>query len=115
MAARATIAARVEADLGLTTTTARRIDRLTTEAARLRRLYGVNVGTQRAVFFELQTVDFALLALDTGILRTVDQRQRAWLERTLDRSRGKFTMAIVGHPRFAGGHGHRPPPVGRHH
>ena len=74
------------------------------EAARLRRLYGVNVGTQRAVFFELQTEDFALLAIDTGILRTVDERQWAWIERALDRSRGKFTMAIVGHPRFAGGH-----------
>jgi hypothetical protein len=103
-AARAAIAARAEADLGLTTTTARRIDRLTMEAARLRRLYGVNVGTQRAVFFELQTADFALLAIDTGILRTVDQRQWTWLERALDRSRGKFTMAIVGHPRIAGGH-----------
>jgi uncharacterized membrane protein HdeD (DUF308 family) len=103
MAARTAIAARVETDLGLTTTTARRIDRLTTEAARLRRLYAVNVGTQRAVFFELQTADFALLAIDTGILRTVDQRQWAWLERALDRSRGKFTMAIVGHPRFAAG------------
>jgi hypothetical protein len=56
-AAHAAIAARVKADLGLTTTTARRIDRLTTEAARLRRLYGVKVGTQRAVFFELQTAD----------------------------------------------------------
>jgi uncharacterized membrane protein HdeD (DUF308 family) len=103
-AARAAIAARVEADLGLTITNARRIDRLTAEAARLRRLYGVNVGTQRAVFFELQTPDFALLAIDTGILRTVDQRQWAWIERALDRSRGKFIMAILGHPRFAGGH-----------
>jgi hypothetical protein len=103
-AARAAIEARVEADLGLTSTNARRIDRLTAEAARLRRLYGVNVGTQRAVFFELQTPDFALLAIDTGILRTVDQRQWAWIERALDRSRGKFIMAIVGHPRFAGGH-----------
>jgi uncharacterized membrane protein HdeD (DUF308 family) len=103
-AAAAAIAARVEADLGLTTTTARRIDRLGSEAARLRRLYGVNVGTQRAVFFELQTPDFALLAIDTGILRTVDQRQWAWLQRALDRSQGKFIMAIVGHPRFAGGH-----------
>ena len=70
----------------------------------MRRLYGVNAGTQRAVFFELQTEDFALLAIDTGILRTVDERQWAWIERALDRSRGKFTMAIVGHPRFAGGH-----------
>src|SRR5947207_10124675 len=73
-------------------------------AARLRRLYAVNVGIQRAPFFELQTDDFALLAIDTGILRTVDERQLAWIERALDRSRGKFIMAIVGHPRFAGGH-----------
>jgi uncharacterized membrane protein HdeD (DUF308 family) len=103
-AARAALEARVEADFGLTSTNARRIDKLMAEAARLRGLYGVSVGTQRAPFFELQTENFALLAIDTGILRTVDERQWAWLERALGRSRGKFTMAIVGHPRFAGGH-----------
>ena len=103
-AARAAMKARVDADLGLTTTSTSRIDRVIAEAARLRRLYGVDVGSQRAVFFELQTTDFALLAIDTGILRTIDERQWAWIERALDRSRGKFTMAIVGHPRFAGGY-----------
>ena len=103
-AARIAMEARVEADLGLTGTNARRIDNLLAHAARLRRLYAIDVGAQRAPFFELQTDDFALLAIDTGILRTVDERQLAWLERALDRSRGKFTMAIVGHPRFAGGH-----------
>ena len=103
-AARAAIEARVAADVGLTSTNARRIDKLMAEAARMRQLYGVKVGTQRAAFFELQTDDFALLAIDTGILRTVDERQWAWIERALSRSRGKFTMAIVGHPRFAGGH-----------
>jgi uncharacterized membrane protein HdeD (DUF308 family) len=103
-AARSAIEARVDADLGLTGTNARRIDNLMAQAARLRRLYGVNVGAQRAPYFELQTDDFALLAIDTGILRTVDERQLAWIERALDRSRGKFIMAIVGHPRFAGGH-----------
>jgi hypothetical protein len=102
-AARAAIEARVQADLGLTSTNARRIDKLMAEAARLRRQYGVDVGTQRAPFFELQTDDFALLAIDTGVLRTVDERQWAWIERALGRSRGKFTMAVVGHPRFAGG------------
>jgi hypothetical protein len=94
---------RVEADLGLTSTTDRRINKLLAEAARLRGLYNIDAGTQRAPFFELQTDDFALLAIDTGILRTVDERQWAWLERALGRSRGKFTMAIVGHPRFAAG------------
>jgi len=102
-AARAAIEARVEADLGLTSTNKRRIDKLMAEAARLRRQYGVHVGTQRAPFFELQSKDFALLAIDTGVLRTVDEKQMAWIERALGRSQGKFTMAIVGHPRFAGG------------
>jgi hypothetical protein len=103
-AARAAIEARVATDFGLTSTDARRIDKLTAEAARLRGLYRVKVGAQRAPFFEMQTRDFALLAIDTGILRTVDANEWAWIERALDRSRGKFTMAIVGHPRFAGGH-----------
>ena len=52
-AARAAIEARVEADLGLTSTNARRIDQLMTEAARLRGLYGVDVGTQRAVVLRI--------------------------------------------------------------
>jgi uncharacterized membrane protein HdeD (DUF308 family) len=104
-AARAAIEARVEADFGLTSTNARRIDKLMVEAVRLRQQYGVDVGTQRAPFFELQTEDFALLAIDTGVLRTIDERQWAWLGRALDRSRGKFIMAIVGHPLFAGGQG----------
>jgi uncharacterized membrane protein HdeD (DUF308 family) len=103
-AARAAIEGRVAADLGLTGTNVDRIDRLLAQTARLRDLYQLGVGTQRAPFFELQTSDFALLAIDTGILRTLDARQWAWLERALDRSRGKFIMAIVGHPRIAGGH-----------
>jgi uncharacterized membrane protein HdeD (DUF308 family) len=102
-AARAAIEARVDADLNLTSTNARRVNRLIAEAERMRRLYAVSVGTQRAPYFDLQTNDFALIAIDTGILRTVDDRQRAWIERALVRSRGKFIMAIVGHPRFAGG------------
>jgi len=103
-AARLAMEARVKADLRLTTTDAHRIDGLIAQAARLRELFRVKAGTQRAPFFELQTQDFALLAIDTGILRTVDERQWAWIERALGRSGGKFTMAIVGHPRFAGGH-----------
>ena len=99
-AARSAMQARVEADLGLTGTNPRRIDNLIAHAERLRRLYAVNAGIQRAPFFELQTDNFALLAIDTGILRTVDQGQLTWIERALDRSRGKFTMVIVGHPRI---------------
>jgi uncharacterized membrane protein HdeD (DUF308 family) len=103
-AARAALEARVDADHGLTSTTTQRIERHIAEAARLRHLYAVDAGKQRAVFFELQTDGFALLAIDTGILRTVDERQWGWIERALERSRGKFIMTIVGHPRIAGGH-----------
>jgi uncharacterized membrane protein HdeD (DUF308 family) len=103
-AARAALEARVRADLGLTTTNQNRIDRLIAEAARLRGLYHLDVGTQRAPFFELQTDGFALLAIDTGILRSLDERQWTWLERALERGQGKFIMAVVGHPRIAGGH-----------
>jgi uncharacterized membrane protein HdeD (DUF308 family) len=103
-AARAAIEARVEADLHLTSTTDKRIETMVREAGRLRQLYGIATGGQRAPFFELQTEQFALIVIDTGILRSVDERQWAWLERALARSRGKFAMVIVGHPRFTGGH-----------
>ena len=61
-------------------------------------------GFQRAPFFELQTDRFALLAVDTGVLRKIDPEQERWLEGALKRAAGKTTMAIVGHPFFAGGH-----------
>ena len=47
---------------------------------------------------------FALLAIDTGVLRQIDPEQQRWLEAALQRAAGKTTMAIVGHPFFAGGH-----------
>ena len=61
-------------------------------------------GFQRAPFFEIQTARFALLAIDTGVLKTIDPVQDAWLEAALTRAAGKFTMAILGHPFYAGGH-----------
>ena len=54
-AARASIRARVEADLRVTSTTDGRIEELIAEAARLRQAYGVPTGFQRAPFFEVQT------------------------------------------------------------
>ena len=101
--ARAALAARVAADLHLTSTNRTRIDHLLQRAGELRDLYGISNARQRAPFFELQTKDFAMIAIDTGILRTMDDRQRSWLSKALERSRSKFTMAIVGHPRYAAG------------
>jgi 3',5'-cyclic AMP phosphodiesterase CpdA len=103
-AARASIRARAEADLRVTSTTEGRIEDLIHEAERLRQAYAVPTGFQRAPFFEIQTERFALVAVDTGILRAIDVEQAAWLDAALDRAAGKFTMAILGHPFFAGGH-----------
>src|SRR3954466_15544858 len=64
-AARAALSARARADLNLTSTDKQRIDRLLIEARRLRELYGIQNGLQRSPFFELQTSDFALVAIDT--------------------------------------------------
>jgi Calcineurin-like phosphoesterase len=103
-AAQAALAARVEADHNLTSTTKGRIEHLIARAQQLRELYAIDNARQRAPFFELQTKDFALVAIDTGILRTIDDTQLAWLKAVLNRSQGKFTMAIVGHPKYAAGH-----------
>ncbi|HMF12316.1 MAG TPA: metallophosphoesterase [Gemmataceae bacterium] len=102
-AARACMRSRVETDKRLTITTDRRIDELTREAARLRSEFRIGTGHQRGPFFELHSERFSLIAVDTGVLRTVDTQQWEWLKAALGRAKGKFTMAILGHPLYAGG------------
>ena len=103
-AARLSMRARAEADLRLSSTTESRIDGLIEEAQRLRQEYQVPTGFQRAPFFEIQTERFALVAIDTGIVKRIDPAQQAWLESALDRAKGKTIMAVVGHPFYAGGY-----------
>ncbi len=103
-AARAAMRARIEVDNGLTTTTGERIDQMIAQAARLQREYQVPTQFQAAPFFQVQTDRFALIAVDTGVARTVDAREWAWLERALEAARGKLVMVILGHPFYAGGH-----------
>lgn len=102
-AARAAIRARAEADLHLTSTTDAHVAELLVQAAALRGAYGVPTGWQQAPFFQIQTPRLAVLAVDTGVARRIDQLQRAWLEAALETSRGKFVLAILGHPFYAGG------------
>lgn len=102
-AARVAMRARIEADGRLTSTTDLTIEEWIAEAARLRREYGVPTGFQRAPFFQIQTDGFALIAVDTGVLRRVDDEQLAWLRAALEASRGKTIMALIGHPFLAGG------------
>jgi hypothetical protein len=102
-AARTCMRARVITDNRMTTTTESRIEGLIQEGARLRQDFGVSTGWQRGPFFEVQAERFALIAVDTGVLRRVDTKQWQWLKAALERSQGKFTMAILGHPLYAGG------------
>lgn len=102
-AARTSMLSRVKTDGRLTTTTESRIDRYIEEAARLRKEFSVSTGWQRGPFFEVQADRFALIAVDTGVLKSVDSRQWVWLKSALERAKGKSTMAILGHPLYAGG------------
>jgi 3',5'-cyclic AMP phosphodiesterase CpdA len=102
--ARIAMRARIAADGGVSSTTDARIEEFIERAAFLRRQYGVPTGAQAAPFFQLQTPSFALIAVDTGVLRGVDPEQLTWLRAALDASRGKMIMAVLGHPFFAGGH-----------
>ena len=101
--ARAAIAARVNADLSLSSTTGDRIDGLLEGARRLRSHYRLPAGLQHGPFFELHAGGFSIVAIDTGIERRVDAKQFEWLQAALDRSTGAFTMAILGHPFYAAG------------
>jgi uncharacterized membrane protein HdeD (DUF308 family) len=120
-AARTCMLSRIETDGRLTTTNEARIERYIQEAARLRKEFGVKAGLQRGPFFEVQTDRFALIAADTGVLKTLDSAQLTWFKRALERARGKFRMVLLGHPLFTGGRyqgdptqyqGETPPPEG---
>jgi hypothetical protein len=102
-AARTAMRARADADLRLTSTTEDRINRLIAEAGRLRDEYQVPTGFQHGPFFDIQTDRFALVAIDTGIVKRIDRAQWAWLQSALTRARGKTKMAVIGHPFYAGG------------
>ena len=102
-AARVVMRARIEEDQGLSSTTDARIEEFLQKASFYRQQYGVPTGVQHAPFFQIQTSSFALLAVDTGVLRSVDREELVWLRAALERSRGKMVMAVLGHPFFAGG------------
>ena len=103
-AARESIRARVEADLRVTSTTDDRIDDLLRQAEQLRLAYGVPTGFQRAPSSRSRPIDSRSSRSTRASCRTIDAAQTAWLEAALARAAGKTTMAILGHPFFAGGH-----------
>ena len=103
-AARLAMRARIEQDGGVSSTTDATIEEWIGTAARLRQEYGVPTGFQRGPFFQVQTDTFALIAVDTGVLRTVDEEQFTWLGAALEAARGKLIMVVIGHPFLAGGY-----------
>ena len=80
-----------------------RFDQITNEADRLRKYYRIKNGLQRAPFFELHTPGFSLLAVDTGILRTIDPYEAAWVEQSLTRAGNNFKLVVLGHPFYVNG------------
>ena len=102
-AARRAMEARIQSDLKLTSTTSEVVDQLVGQAAYLRAEYQLHAGYQDAPFFQIANDHFVLLAIDTGVRRRVDSLQLAWMKSVLESSRGKYVMALLGHPFYAGG------------
>lgn len=108
-AARTAMRARIETDRRLSSTNEATIERLIAQATRWRQFYGVPTQQQAGPFFQFQTDDFALFAIDTGVARRIDPAQMAWLRAALKSAEGKMKMAILGHPFYAGGRWTVPP------
>lgn len=103
-AAQLALRARLAEDLKTeAVTTDDRFNEITTEAARLRSLYRIRNGLQRAPFFEMHAGGFSLIAVDTGILRRLDDKEKAWLEAALGRAGNNFKMVVLGHPFYVAG------------
>jgi len=96
--------ARLAADLQTKViTTDQRFAEIIKEAKRLREYYGVQNGLQRGPYFEMHSSGFSLIAVDTGILRTIDSIEETWLEQALSRAGNNFKMVVIGHPFYVNG------------
>jgi uncharacterized membrane protein HdeD (DUF308 family) len=100
-AARLAIEARMQSDLKFTATSDQAVRRLINQTSFLRSAYQVPVGYQSAPFFQVSNEYFVLLCIDTGVLRRVDDTQLAWIKSVLEASKGKYVMALLGHPFYA--------------
>jgi hypothetical protein len=100
LALKARLAADLKTDL---ITNDRRFADMIAKAKTWREYYGVRNGLQRAPFFEMHTAGFSLIAADTGIMRTMDQREQAWFEAALGRAGSNFKFIVLGHPFYVAG------------
>lgn len=100
-AARNALRARIRADLKLSSTTDRKIEEMISKTEFWRNEYDVPTGYQKAPFFQVSNGNFVLLTIETGIGRQIDTLQMTWLQNVLEASKGKFVMALLGHPFYA--------------
>jgi uncharacterized membrane protein HdeD (DUF308 family) len=84
-------------------TTDRRFAEIIAKAKSLREYYQIKNGLQRGTFFEMHTAGFSLITVDTGIMRTIDDKQQAWLEAALNRAANNFKLVVLGHPFYVAG------------
>ncbi len=100
-AARKAMHARVNKDLNISSTTRDYIDKMISKAQFLRKEYNVPTGFQQAPFFQVSNDQFVLLCIDTGVKRQLDSLEMSWVKQVLEHSKGKFVMAMLGHPFYA--------------
>lgn len=93
--------ARIQSDNKLTSTTPGVVKELVDQGSFLRSQYKVQSGYQNAPFFQVSNDHFVLLTIDTGVRRRVDAKQLAWIKLVLEASKGKYVMALLGHPFYA--------------
>ena len=103
-AAITTLRARLLADLKTELIqTDEKFNGMSDEAERLRKYYKVQNGLQRAPYFEMHSPGFSIIAGDTGILRSFDEKQKLWFEEALKRAGSNFKLVVLGHPFYVAG------------
>ena len=99
--ARRSMQARVNKDLKISSTTEDLVDGMINKAAFLRKEYRVPTGFQQAPYFQVANSQFVLICIDTGVKRQLDSLELHWVKEVLENSKGKFIMALLGHPFYA--------------
>jgi len=97
---RAQVAADLNTDI---TASEEKFQNMIAEAKRLREYYRVDNGHQRAPFFEIHTPGFSFITVDTGVTKTIDEKEKAWLEDALNRAGENFKFVVLGHPFYVAG------------
>jgi len=100
-AAQTAMEARLKKDLHISSTNKNKIKSMLATTAKLRQEYNVPTGFQKAPYFQVTTGNFVFITIETGVEREIDTLQATWLRNVLEASKGKFVMALVGHPFYA--------------